>query len=118
MKVRFAFNAIARLKKHPWPGNIRELKNLVTRAAALYPRIQIEEKHIEKLLDKTLINTSEQIPTNDIPVIKEIEKQMIIKRLSYNKGNQRRTAQDLGMPKSTLHDRLKYYNINVETFKA
>lgn len=118
MKVRFAFSAIARLKKHPWPGNIRELKNLVSRAAALHPRIQIEEKHIEKLLDKTLISNSEQIPTNDIPVIKEIEKQMIIKRLSYNKGNQRRTAQDLGMPKSTLHDRLKYYNINVESFKA
>ncbi len=118
MKVRFSFPAIARLKKHPWPGNIRELKNLVTRAAALYPKTQIDETHIEKLLDKTLINASEKTPANDIPVIKEIEKQMIIKRLSTNKGNQRRTAQDLGMPKSTLHDRLKYYNINIENFKV
>jgi DNA-binding NtrC family response regulator len=118
MKVRFSFSAIARLKKHPWPGNIRELKNLVTRAAALYPKTQIDEAHIEKLLDKTLINAIEKTPVNDIPVIKEIEKQMIIKRLSTNKGNQRRTAQDLGMPKSTLHDRLKYYNINIEKFKV
>jgi DNA-binding NtrC family response regulator len=118
MKVRFSFSAISRLKKHPWPGNIRELKNLVTRAAALYPKTQIDETHIEKLLDKTLINASEKTPANDIPVIKEIEKQMIIKRLSTNKGNQRRTAQDLGMPKSTLHDRLKYYNINIENFKV
>lgn len=118
MKVRFSFNAIARLKKHPWPGNIRELKNLVTRASALYPRIQIEEMHIEKLLDKTLITTQEATPVNDIPVIKEIEKQMILKRLAANKGNQRRTAQDLGMPKSTLHDRLKYYDIDVESFKV
>lgn len=118
MKVRFSFNAIARLKKHPWPGNIRELKNLVTRASALYPRVQIEEMHIEKLLDKTLITTQEATPVNDIPVIKEIEKQMILKRLAANKGNQRRTAQDLGMPKSTLHDRLKYYDIDVESFKV
>lgn len=43
---------------------------------------------------------------------------MIIKRLAANRGNQRRTALDLGMPKSTLHDRLKYYNINIESFKA
>ncbi|QDK47545.1 transcriptional regulator [Bdellovibrio sp. ZAP7] len=118
MRVRFSFGAIARLKKHPWPGNIRELKNLVTRTAALYPREHIEEKHIEKLLDKTLLTPSEADSTNDIPVIKEIEKQMIIKRLTANRGNQRRTAADLGMPKSTLHDRLKYYNIKVENFKV
>lgn len=119
MRVRFSFNAIARLKKHPWPGNIRELKNLVSRAAAIYPRQQIEELHIEKLLDKTLLNApAEEHPSNDLPVMKEIEKQMIIKRLAANRGNQRRTALDLGMPKSTLHDRLKYYNINIESFKA
>ncbi|MDG0816778.1 sigma 54-interacting transcriptional regulator [Bdellovibrio svalbardensis] len=118
MKVRFSFNAISRMKKHPWPGNIRELKNLVTRAAALYPRIQIEDYHIEKLLDKSLLSHAESTPANNIPVIKEIEKQMIIKRLAVNKGNQRRTALDLGMPKSTLHDRLKYYNIDLENFKA
>ncbi|WP_413585177.1 sigma 54-interacting transcriptional regulator [Bdellovibrio sp. HCB274] len=118
MRVRFSFGAIARLKKHPWPGNIRELKNLVSRTAALYPREYIEEKHIEKLLDKSLLNPIESEVNNDIPVIKEIERQMIIKRLTANRGNQRRTAADLGMPKSTLHDRLKYYNIKVDSFRA
>lgn len=118
LRVRFSYGAIARLKKHPWPGNIRELKNLVTRTAALYPRELITEAHIEKLLDRTLLETHENKFSSDIPVIKEIEKQMILKRLSENKGNQRRTAQDLGMPKSTLHDRLKYYNIDIANFKV
>ncbi|MEK2687553.1 sigma 54-interacting transcriptional regulator [Bdellovibrio sp. GT3] len=118
MRVRFSHGAIVRLKKHPWPGNIRELKNLVSRTAALYPREHIEEKHIEKLLDKTLLTPAEAEVSNDIPVIKEIERQMIIKRLTANRGNQRRTAADLGMPKSTLHDRLKYYNIQIDNFKA
>lgn len=118
MRVRFSFGAIERLKKHPWPGNIRELKNLVSRAAALYPQQHITEQHVEKLLDRTLLQNPEERAINDIPVIKEIEKQMIIKRLAANKGNQRQTAHDLGMPKSTLHDRLKYYNISVESFKV
>lgn len=118
LRVRFSFGAIARLKKHPWPGNIRELKNLVSRTAALYPHEHITEAHIEKLLDHTLLNHPEDKSINDIPVIKEIEKQMIIKRLAANKGNQRRTAHDLGMPKSTLHDRLKYYDIDIDRFKV
>ena len=119
-KVRFSFNAIARLKKHPWPGNIRELKNLVSRAAALYPRQQIEEAHVEKLIDKSLLDPRDQPKPLQAhsPVIREIEKQMIIKRLMVNKGNQRRTAHDLGMPKSTLHDRLKYYDIDPTQFKV
>lgn len=119
LRVRFSFNAIARMKKHSWPGNIRELKNLVTRTSAIFPKEYINEEHIEKLIDKTLCEPSAaQASVANIPVIKEIEKQMILKRLEANKGNQRRTANDLGMPKSTLHDRLKHYNINPNQFKV
>lgn len=118
MRVRFSFNAIERLKKHSWPGNIRELKNLVSRVSAIYPQVHILEEHVEKLLDKTLIPAGDREGARiDGSVIKEIERQMIIKRLSANQGNQRRTAKDLGMPKSTLHDRLKYYQIDVQSFK-
>ncbi|MBN8536002.1 MAG: sigma 54-interacting transcriptional regulator [Deltaproteobacteria bacterium] len=119
-RVRFNFNGISLLKKYSWPGNIRELKNLIARASALYPSQQITESLVEKLLDKPIKkNTDEETQenTSTLPVIKEIERQMIIKRLKVNKGNQRLTANDLGMPKSTLHDRLKYYDIDVKTFK-
>lgn len=125
LRVRFSFLAIQRLKKHSWPGNIRELKNLVARASALYKGQLIEEPQVERLIDKTL--SQEEMPMaripqgadpETLPVIKEIEKHMILQRLQANRGNQRRTAQDLGMPKSTLHDRLKYYSIDVENFKV
>lgn len=118
MRVRFSFNAIERLKKHSWPGNIRELKNLVSRVSAIYPNVHILETHVEKLLDKTLLKSHDRERARvDGSVIKEIERQMIIKRLSANHGNQRRTAKDLGMPKSTLHDRIKNYQIDVQSFK-
>lgn len=122
-RVRFSFGALSELKKYNWPGNIRELKNLVARASALFPNELINEERIHKLLDK---NISESDLEKDLgvtrsgpqlPIIKEIEKQMIIKRLAANKGNQKLTAVELGMPKSTLHDRLKYYAIDVISFK-
>ncbi len=118
MRVRFSFNAIQLLKKHSWPGNIRELKNLVARASALYPKQTIEELHADRLIDRTLLAPGETPRMDALPMIKEIEKQMIIQKLSFYKGNQRRAAQELGMPKSTLHDRLKYYNIDVVDFKG
>lgn len=117
LRVRFSHGAIVRLKKHSWPGNIRELKNVVAKASALYPQIHITEEIVERLIDRSLLSDREQQNSVNIPVIKEIEKQMIIKRLSANQGNQRRTAQDLGMPKSTLHDRLKYYSIDPTEYK-
>lgn len=125
-RVRFSFGAIQKLKKHEWHGNIRELKNVVVRASALMPKQYVEEQHIDIILNKkdriahasagvAYLNSNEQ---PNLSVIKEIEKQMIVKRLLANNGNQKRTAADLGMPKSTLHDRIKTYNIAVDKLKV
>ena len=125
MKVRFSFNAIQALKKHDWPGNIRELRNVVARASALYPKKYIEDSQIDLLLNKkermahlpTGVTYANHGDANQMSVIKEIEKQMILKRLAANNGNQKRTAIDLGMPKSTLHDRIRNYSIDLDLFK-
>jgi DNA-binding NtrC family response regulator len=135
MRVRFSFNAIQALKEHHWSGNIRELKNVVARAAAYMPGKHIQPEDISNLIDPapsahedpspgTLASSYPDIsgglastdfqPGTSGSVIKEIEREMIIRRLVANRGNQRRTAQDLGMPKSTLHDRLKAYSIDVD----
>ncbi len=120
-RVRFSFAAIQKLKAHPWPGNVRELKNLVARASAYFPGKHIQPEDLDAVLEPAPIPTSENpaaIPTSasaaNNSIIKEIEREMIVRRLIANRGNQRRTAQDLGMPKSTLHDRIKSYSIDVE----
>lgn len=117
-RVRFAPDAVTKLKKHTWPGNIRELKNTVARASVLLKGQSIDASKIHRILDQLpddnhYLNSK---PTNDLSVIKEIEKQMIVKRLAANNGNQRQTSRDLGMPKSTLHDRIKLYNIDLNSF--
>jgi DNA-binding NtrC family response regulator len=142
MKVRFSFSAIQEMKKHSWPGNIRELKNTVARASAMYPAETIEPQHLSKLIDDLSpkgsiapfslglpiptipYNSTERSVTQpntasseQLPVMKEIERNMIIQRLTINHGNQRRTAAELGIPKSTLHDRLKIYNIDPRSYQ-
>lgn len=136
MRVRLSHGAIERLRDHAWPGNIRELKNVVSRASAYFPGAHIQAEDIETLIDRPLTVSpeafyvaegnlgdegSEAIATGALSsggrVMREIEREMIIRRLVANRGNQRQTAIDLGMPKSTLHDRLKTYSIDLNQIK-
>ncbi len=122
MRVRFTTDAIKAMKRHSWPGNIRELKNVVARASALYPGYNITPAHVGVLLDTPVMPGSEKSASTQLisklasyPYAKQAEKEMIQKRLIINKGNQRRTASELGMPKSTLHDKIKSYRIDLDS---
>ena len=112
LRVRFSHGAIEKLKEHSWPGNIRELKNAVARAQAIYGQDLISDKDVKYLFD------SMDIEPNKVQPLKDIEKRIICERLTYNMGNQKRTAEDLGMPKSTLHDRIKNYGIDIDKLLA
>ena len=108
-QVRFSHEAINLLKEHSWPGNIRELRNSVARAKALYGDNLIRGKEAQKLFDNLAWGG---VP----PHLKEIEKSIIYERLVQNKGNRMKTARDLGIPNSTLHDRIRSYNIDIKNF--
>jgi DNA-binding NtrC family response regulator len=117
MRVRFSYAAIQRLKAHNWPGNIRELKNVVSRAKAYWGTQEVGESDVAQILDVMPNQNSPALLQEGFKasrsVIKEIEFEMIKSRLIANRGNQRKTAADLGMPKSTLHDRIRVYGIDV-----
>lgn len=127
-RVRFSFNTIERLKEHSWPGNVRELKNLIARASAYFPGKHIQPEDLLAIMEP-MPKTSNAELNSDLAingggqmgfgssVIKELEREMIIRRLVANQGNQRRTAQDLGIPKSTLHDRIKSYSIDLKAIQ-
>lgn len=128
MRVRFSYAASELLKKHAWPGNIRELKNTVARASALFRGKLISEDDILSIVDPMPIAVGHQPPAElanlyegggtkrAADVIRNMEKKMILEKLALNHGNQRRTAIELGMPKSTLNDRLRQYGINPKQF--
>ncbi|MCB0386453.1 MAG: sigma-54-dependent Fis family transcriptional regulator, partial [Bdellovibrionales bacterium] len=125
MRVSFSVDAINKLKEHRWPGNIRELKNAVARARALCQG-KVEEGNVDQIIDR--LPTFKDVPqppqnNTECPnrmgnVLKDIERTVIEKRLVANMGNQRQTALDLGLPKSTLHDRIKAYDIDISALLA
>ena len=120
-KVGFTFRAIEKMKNHTWPGNIRELKNVIIRAAAYFPGKRIQEEDLEQLIEKENFESSGGFALsnreNELPPMKEIERNLILSKLQKHYGNQRKVADDLKMPKSTLHDKLKAYGIDPIQFK-
>ena len=108
--VQFSFEAVKSLKKYHWPGNIRELKNTVSRAKAFHPHSTVSQ--VDDLLDPLY---EEQSITPSVPyspsLLKQIEKEAILRVLKENNGNKKKTADQLSMPRTTLTQRLKNYGI-------
>lgn len=123
-KISFSYGAIQKLKEHSWPGNIRELKNVVARAKALLSGEQVQENQLDDLIDRIECDDSifAEMTSADSreggSLFKELERRLILERMAVHKGNQRRVAEDLGMPKSTLNDRIKVYQIDPKKFKS
>jgi two-component system response regulator FlrC len=109
----FAFTdaALAELTGYDWPGNIRELGNVVQRAMILAPGVKIGPEHL------MLPHTSNRLPR--VPVrgsggqaesgLKDVERDAILNTLQRMQGSRRKTAEALSMSERTLRHKLKQY---------
>ena len=84
------------MKRYNWPGNIRELRNLVERSIAL---AEGKTLHVEQSL---LPNEGGARLDSDNPTLSQLEKRYILKILEECHGNREQTASILGINKSTL----------------
>lgn len=109
--VSFSYEAIKLLKEHSWPGNIRELRNVVTKGSALFRRQEIEACDVAELLDVDSFKVEQKDENKMLTPLKEIEREMIVDALRKNRGNQRQAAHSLRIPKSTLNDKIKTYGL-------
>jgi DNA-binding NtrC family response regulator len=94
------------LEHFPWPGNIRELRNVIERATILAEGEFIEVKH----LPPTLVSKGEEsLPTLTLSpgtTVDEAERRLIILTLEHCRNNKTRAAEVLGISLKTLHNKL------------
>jgi transcriptional regulator with PAS, ATPase and Fis domain len=116
---RLGDDAATALEAHSWPGNIRELRMVVERAAAFCTASVLTRAHLEALWEAAPAATSEQEPPpsrrTPMPgfrdVVRDLEKKQILEALEACGGNQSRAAKALGIPRRTFVKRLDAYAI-------
>lgn len=111
-RVNFTHEAAESLRGYAWPGQIRELKNFVARAGALYSGQFIEPQKLISLFPGGDRSSKGSLASNHAVAARNIEIQIIVDKLIETSGNIRRSARELGIPKSTLYDRMKNYAID------
>jgi len=94
------------LNNYPWPGNARELENVVERGVILCDNSLIGPEDLSISASRTEIEMSAN------PSLEEIEKDYILRVLRENGGNQSRASQILGIDRKTLYLKLKKYGIS------
>jgi DNA-binding NtrC family response regulator len=101
--------AMHELQAYHWPGNIRELKNVLERATVLADRRTITEKEL-KLRD---IPISYSVGGNSqvVKTLDELERAHIEEVLDRENGRVGVAALKLGVPRSSLYEKLKHYGI-------
>ena len=104
------------LLTHEYPGNVRELKNIIEFAAIMCAGDHVQTEDLPQWLLKTLGAAQESrfVPADEPRTLYEIEKRAILETLYKNGGNQSRTAEELGISRSGLLVKLKEYNYRKE----
>ena len=107
-EIQLEPDSIKALQAYSWPGNVRELRNVIERAVLLSEQknIRLKDLHFDgharhraSYLDSTL-------------TLNELEKQHIERVLHEEEGRVEKAASRLGIPRSSLYQKIKKYQLN------
>ncbi|MBF0506688.1 MAG: sigma-54-dependent Fis family transcriptional regulator [Nitrospirae bacterium] len=108
-------DVIERLQRYPWPGNLRQLKNVMKRAALLVQGDALTPGELESLIGPTGENSSLSREAEMGPVVmsmKDAEKMAILKALAFSKGHKTKAASLLEIDFKTLARKMQEYGIS------
>ena len=105
-------DAIMRLVRYDWPGNIRELESVIERAVLFCADAELQPDCLPEELQTRMTNSTFVIPP--LLAMEEIERQAILQTLERTAGNVKKTAQILRFPRPTFYRKLKKLGIKVE----
>jgi len=104
--LRISDEAMNRLKRYAWPGNIRELQHAIERAVIMTDSDTLQESDF--LFGRS---GSSQTAHNDTLNLDEVEKTAISKALQLHNGNISKAAEELGLTRASLYRRMEKYGL-------
>ncbi len=110
-KVKFSDCAVDVLKSHTWPGNIRELKNFVSRVSAIHRYKTLYKSDLSNLLELENCETENYEIGKSSEQFEKNEKKMMLKILDKHKGNVRKAAQEFKVSRGKFYYNLKKWGI-------
>ena len=102
--------ALAALSAYTFPGNVRELENLIERAFAMGAREQIALNDLPSLSKTPMASTPVTSPES-VPALADVERELILKALAVFKDDKEAAAKALGISRRTIYRRLKEYGV-------
>ena len=122
----FDKEAVSRIVEYDWPGNVRQLRNTIERAAILCETDQISLKDLpllgemddmEQLLENIPATNEElKLVKKEIrqKAVRKVEKKFILNALVNNNWNVTQAAQSVGLQRSNFHNLMKKYGITIQ----
>src|SRR5450759_3526687 len=104
--------ALGMLEAYSWPGNARELRNVIERVLLLEDSDAIQSDHLPaEIRGPATANTNGMVlPANGLD-LEELERDLICQALARAEGNKTGAARLLGLSRDTLRYRLEKYGI-------
>lgn len=109
--IGFDAAASEAMQNYSWPGNLRQLKNIVKRATLLAQRDFISIRELGDEILEHATPDAQQMQHSFVLHDEETEKQRILNALQQTGNNKTKAAQLLGVDRKTLYNKLKLYNI-------
>jgi len=97
------------LRRYHWPGNVREVRNLIERLVALSDKTTIDADDLPPEV--------RAVPPPKLPPVaslQDLEREHIQRVLRHTGGNKKEAARILGIDRSTLYAKLKTYKIQTD----
>ncbi len=108
---RLSEEALERLMGYDYPGNVRELRNLLMKAAALSPHGTIEGEHVVFPGESGAARRSPSAPSAEAS-LEELTRRHLQQMLARHAGNRRRAAAELGVSERTLYRKIGKFGLS------